>query len=61
MCLFMGVLGLHCCMKAFSSRGEWGLLSAVGAWASRCGGFLVVEHGLDLLASRHVGSLQIKD
>ena len=24
--LFLAVLGLHCCARAFSSCGEWGLL-----------------------------------
>ena len=43
--LFLAVLGLCCCARAFSSCAEWGLL------------FLVV-HGLLLLhstGSRHVG------
>ena len=34
----MGVLGLHCCVRAFSRRGGWGLLSADGAWGSHCSG-----------------------
>ena len=33
------VLGLRCCARAFSSRGEQGLLSSCGVRASRCGGF----------------------
>ena len=39
MYLFMVVLGLHCCTHAFSSCGEWGLLSSYSAWSSHCGGF----------------------
>ena len=35
--LFLAVLGLHCCVWAFSSYGEWGY--SHGAQASRCGGF----------------------
>ena len=37
--LFMAVLGLRCCVKAFSNCGEQGLLSSCGAPASHCGGF----------------------
>ena len=53
----LAVLGLHCCMQAFSSR-EQRLLSSCGVQASHCGGFacygawavgtwasVVVEHG----------------
>ena len=29
MYLFLVVLGLHCCMRAFSRCGEWGLLFIV--------------------------------
>ena len=60
--LFLAALGLHCCARAFSSCGEWGLLfscgaRALGAWAS-----VVVARGLSscgalgLVALRHVGS-----
>ena len=35
--LFWAVLGLHCYMQAFSSCGEWGLLSS---W--QCAGLLVL-------------------
>ena len=43
--LFLAALGLHCCMRAFSSRGEWGLL-----FVAVCGllievASLVAEHG----------------
>ena len=37
--LFLAVLGLCCCVQAFSHWGEWGLLSRCGMWASPCGGF----------------------
>ena len=37
--LFLVALGLHCCARAFSSCGEWGLLSSFGAWAFHFGGF----------------------
>lgn len=35
------IFGLCCCMLAFSSLGEQGLLSGCGAWASHCGGLPV--------------------
>ena len=39
-CLFILVsVGLCCCMWAFSSCGEWGLLSSCGVQTSRCCGF----------------------
>ena len=37
--LFLAVLGLCCCMWAFCSRGEQGLLLSCGVQASRCRGF----------------------
>ena len=37
--LFLAVLGLHCCVRAFSSCGFWGLLSSCSAQAFHCGGF----------------------
>ena len=37
--LFLAVLGLHWCTRAFSSCGEWGLLSDGTARASHFGGF----------------------
>ena len=36
--LFVAVLGLRCCVWAFSRGGEWGLLSSCGTPASHCGG-----------------------
>ena len=41
--LFLAVLGLHCCMLAFSSCGEWGLLSSCCVQASHYGGFSCCE------------------
>ena len=37
--LFLAVLGLCCCTWAFSSFGEWELLSVCSAQASHCDGF----------------------
>ena len=37
--LFLAKLGLCCCMWAFSSCGEWGLLSSCGVQTSHCCGF----------------------
>ena len=37
--LFLVVLGLCCCTRAFSSCGEWGLLSNCGTQAS-----LILDH-----------------
>ena len=37
--LFLAIRGLHCWLRAFSRRGEQGLLSSYGARASHCGGF----------------------
>ena len=44
--LFLAALGLHCCTRAFSSCGKWGLLFVVVRWllllrsmGSRCAGF----------------------
>ena len=42
---YFWLLGLCCCVWAFSSGGEGWPLSRRGARASRCGGFLVSEHG----------------
>ena len=41
-CLFLAVLGLHCCTQAFPSCGERRLLSSFGAQASHCGGLLLL-------------------
>ena len=58
-CLGLAVLGLHCCVRAFSGLGEQGPLSGCGVGASHCSGFsrcsaralgmwasVVVVHGL---------------
>ena len=37
--LLLVVLALRCCTWAFSSCGEWGLISSCSALASHCGGF----------------------
>ena len=37
--LFLAALGLCCCVRAFFSCGEQGLLSSCGAQASSCGAF----------------------
>ena len=62
--LFLAVLGLHCCVRAFSSRGKQGLLlDAVhgllivvaslccGAWALGTQASVVVAHGLSSCGS----------
>ena len=43
--LFLAVLGLCCCVWAFSSCGECGLISSCGVWASHCSGFLLCGPG----------------
>ena len=35
----MAVLGLRCCMWAFSSYSKWRLLSSCCVWASHCSNF----------------------
>ena len=37
--LLLAALGLHCCVQAFSTCGEWGLPASYGARASHCSGF----------------------
>ena len=44
--LFLAVLGLHCCARAFSSCGERGLLFVAVRRLLIVMAFLVVEHGL---------------
>ena len=44
--LVMAALSLCCFARAFSSCGNWGLLSSCGVRASHWGGFSFVEHGL---------------
>ena len=69
----LAVLGLHCCVHAFSSCGEQGLLSSYSAWASHCSGFSCPRAqalgcmgfsscGIrGLVAPQHVGSSQTRD
>ena len=42
--LFLAVLGLRCCTRAFSSCGEWGLLFVVVCWLLIAVASLVSEH-----------------
>ena len=44
--LFLAVLGLRCCVPAFSSCGEWGLLFVAVRGLLIVVASLVVEHGL---------------
>ena len=43
---FLAVLGLHCCSRAFSSCGEWGLLFVAVHGLLTAVASLVAEHGL---------------
>ena len=45
----LAVLGLICCMQAFSSCSQWGLLSSCGVQASRYCEAETVEHRLTSL------------
>ena len=65
--IFLVVLGLYCCTRAFSSYGERGLLSSYGVQASHRGGFSCsgawaqqLQHA-DLVALGHVESFQTRD
>ena len=44
--LFLAALGLHCCVRAFSSGSEWGLLFVVVLGLLIEVASLVAEHGL---------------
>ena len=44
--LFLAALGLCCCMQAFSSCGEWGLLFLAVRGLLIAVASLVAEHGL---------------
>ena len=44
--LFLAVLGLRCCARAFSSWGEWGLFVIVVCRLLIAVAFPVAEHGL---------------
>ena len=43
--LFMAALGLHCCARAFSSCGKWGLLFIAVRGLLIVVASLVAEHG----------------
>ena len=45
-CLYLAVLDLHCCMQAFSSCREWGLLFIAVHGLLVAVSSLVAEHGL---------------
>ena len=58
----MAALGLHCCARAFSSCGEWGLLFVAVRRLLIAVASLVVEHGLQarrLQQLWHVGSVVV--
>ena len=63
--LSVAALGLRCCVWAFSSCGERGLLSSCGARASPCGGFSCCEARAlgrtGLVAPKLVASSRIGD
>ena len=42
--LFLAAFGLHCCTRAFSSCGEWGLLFVAVHWLLIAVDSLVAEH-----------------
>ena len=44
--LFLAVSGICCCVRAFSSCGEWGLLFVTLRWLLIMVASLVVEHRL---------------
>ena len=44
--LFLAALGLHCCVRAFSSCSEWGLLLAAVCRLLIAVASLVADHGL---------------
>ena len=46
MYLFLAALGFRCCVRAFSSCGEWGLLFAAVRGLPIVVASLVAEHGL---------------
>ena len=58
--LFLAVLGLHCCVQAFSSCGEEGLLSCCGAQALGPTGSVVLVHGHSD-PKKHVESSRTRD
>ena len=59
-CLFLAVLGLHCCEQTPSICSEWGLLSRCDAQLLIAVASRVVEHML-VSCPQHVGSSQTRD
>ena len=60
--LFLAVLGLRCCVRAFSSCGEWGLLFLAVRGLLIAVASLVAEHGLQahgLQQLWHLGSVAV--
>ena len=69
--LFLAVLGLHCCARAFSSCGERGLLfivvhglriavaSRCGAWALGAQASVVVAQGLSCSEACEIGRAHV--
>ena len=60
--LFLAELGLCCCTRAFSSCGEWGLLSVAVRGLLIAVASLVGEHGLQACGPqqlRHAGSVVV--
>ena len=61
----MAVSGLCYYMWAFSSCGDWGLLSNCHAWVSHCSGFSCCRAWAlgrtDLVATQHVKSSRNRD
>ena len=54
--LFLAVLGLHFCVRAFSSCGEWGSLFIVVRGPLTIAASLVVEHRLQMHRLSSCGS-----
>ena len=60
--LFLAALGFHCCLQAFFSCGEWGLLFVVVRGLLIAVASLAAEHGLQargLQQLSHVGSVVV--
>ena len=43
---FLAALSLRCCIRAFSSCSEWGLLSSCSMWTLGRAGSIIVDHWL---------------
>ena len=61
MCVSLAALGLHCCMQAFVSCGEWGRLSPVVHGLLTVAASLVAEGGPRAEAQQlqHTGSVAV--